>query len=118
LTLFKITYNKKNEPVEKAVRTWKLDTNEEGRAKQQIKAWAPGQYRLSYQVTDSKKHSIEGGYLFVIRGEGFDGHEFRFNDIELITDKREYAPGEKVKLVINTNRNDGVVVLFVRPSGV
>ncbi|HMF16806.1 MAG TPA: MG2 domain-containing protein, partial [Gemmataceae bacterium] len=29
LTLYQITYNKKNEPVEKAVQTWKLDTNVE-----------------------------------------------------------------------------------------
>lgn len=116
LTLYQITYNKKNEPVEKAVQTWKLDTNVEGEARQQIKAAEAGQYRLSYKVTDSKKHTIEGGYLFTVGGQGFDGHQFRFNDIELITDKREYAPGDKVRLQVNTNRNDGVVVLFVRPT--
>jgi uncharacterized protein YfaS (alpha-2-macroglobulin family) len=116
LTLFQISYDDKNQPVEKAVQTWNLDTNVEGKAHQQIKASKAGQYRLSYQLTDAKKHTIEGGYLFLIRGEGFDGHEFRFNDIELITDKREYAPGDKIKLLINTNRNDGVVVLFVRPT--
>src|SRR5262249_224353 len=48
--------------------------------------------------------------------EGFDGKEFRFNDLELITDRREYAPGDKVKLLVNTNRTDGVVLLFVRPT--
>jgi len=40
------------------VQTWKLDTNVEGRAEQQIKASEAGQYRLSYKVTDSKKHTI------------------------------------------------------------
>ena len=52
----------------------------------------------------------------MVRGEGFDGASFRFNDLELIPDKREYAPGEKVKLLINTNRTDGTVLLFVRPT--
>ena len=52
----------------------------------------------------------------MVRGDGFDGQDFRFNDIELVTDKREYAPGDKVKLLINTNRNDGTVLLFVRPT--
>src|SRR5262249_4729158 len=80
LTLYQITYNKKNEPVEKAVQTWKLDTNVEGQAKQQLKAGEAGQFRLSYKVTDSKKHTIEGGYLFTVGGQGFDGHQFRFND--------------------------------------
>jgi uncharacterized protein YfaS (alpha-2-macroglobulin family) len=115
LTLFKITYDK-GEPVEKAVQTWKLDTDVEGKASQQLKAAEPGQYRLSYKVTDSKKHTIEGAYLFVVRGEGFDGSGFRFNDVELVTDKREYAPGEKVKLLVNTNQENGTVLLFVRPT--
>jgi uncharacterized protein YfaS (alpha-2-macroglobulin family) len=115
LTLFKLSYEK-DEPVEKAAQTWDLDTNAEGRARQQLTAAEPGQYRLSYKVTDSKKHTVEGGYLFVVRGEGFDGHQFRFNDLELITDKREYAPGERVKLLVNTNRTDGTVLLFLRPT--
>lgn len=116
LTLYQITYNDKNEPVEKAVQTWKLDTSSEGAADQQLKAAEPGQYRLSYKLTDTNKHTIEGGYLFVVRGQAFDGKEFRFNDLELTTDKREYAPGDKVKLQINTNRQNGVVLLFVRPT--
>ena len=60
--------------------------------------------------------TIEGGYVFTIIGEGFDGSEFRFNDLELIPDKREYAPGDKVKLQINTNRVGSTVLLFVRPA--
>jgi uncharacterized protein YfaS (alpha-2-macroglobulin family) len=116
LTLFKITYNDKNEPLEKAVETWKLDTDAQGQAHQQLKAAAQGQYRLAYKVTDAKDHAIEGGYVFVVRGEGFDGKGHRFNDLELITDKREYAPGDKVKLLINTNNTNGVVLLFVRPT--
>ena len=52
----------------------------------------------------------------MVRGAGFDGKDFRFNDLELITDKREYEPGDKVKLLINTNQQDGTVLLFVRPT--
>jgi uncharacterized protein YfaS (alpha-2-macroglobulin family) len=116
LTLYKISYNAKNEPVETAVQTWKLDTDAQGQARQQITAAQPGQYRLAYKVTDAKSNAIEGAYLFVVRGQGFDGKDYRFNDLELITDKREYAPGDKVKLLINTNRQDGVVFLFLRPT--
>jgi uncharacterized protein YfaS (alpha-2-macroglobulin family) len=116
LSLFQVTYNAKGKPSEKAVQTWKLDTDAQGQAREQLTAAQPGQYRLSYRLTDSKKHTIEGGYLFTVTGEGFDGRDFRFNDIELITDKREYAPGNKVKLLVNTNRCDGVVLLFTRPA--
>lgn len=116
LTLFKISYDDKNEPVEKVVQKWQLNTNEEGRAAQQVAATEKGQYRLSYKLTDAKDHTIEGGYVFVVIGEGFDGREYRFNDIEIVTDKQDYAPGDKVKLMINTNRAGGAVLLFLRPS--
>ncbi len=116
LKLYSITYDDKHEPWEKTVETWKLNTDAQGQARQQIKAAKAGQYRVSYAVTDAKGHTIEGGYVFVVRGEGFDGKDFRFNDVELITDKREYSPGEKVKLMVNANKADSAVLLFVRPT--
>ena len=116
LTLYSISYDKDRKPIETEVQSWDLDPNQEGRASQQIAASRAGQYRLSYKVTDAKNHVIEGGYVFVIRGQGFDGRAFRFNDLELITDKREYAPGDTIKLLINTNRDNGTVALFVRPA--
>ena len=126
LELFKITYEQKPgpnrgapavpTPLETSVEKWDLDPNAEGRAEQQIKAAAAGQYRLSYRVTDAAKHTIEGGYLFTVVGQGFDGAAFRFNDIELVPDAREYRPGEKLKLQINTNRVGSTVLLFVRPA--
>ncbi|MBI3986990.1 MAG: alpha-2-macroglobulin, partial [Lentisphaerae bacterium] len=115
LTLFKIAYDKDNKPSEKAVQTWPLDAAENGPAAVQIKASEPGQYRLSYKVTDAQKHTIEGGYVFCVMGQGTDAANFRFNDIELVTDKGEYAPGETVRLMINTARSNSTVVLFLRP---
>src|SRR5262249_32162637 len=94
LKLLAISY-KNGKPIEKEVQSWDLDTNVEGYANQQMKAAKAGQYRLSYKLTDKKKHTIEGGYVFTVRGKNFTGKDYRFNDIELVTDKREYAPGEK-----------------------
>jgi len=116
LRLFKISYDQQSQPIESEVQSWPLDTNDQGQAHQQIAASEKGQYRLSYKLTDGKGHTEEGGYIFVVRGDGFDGREFRFNDIELVTEKREYAPGEKVRLMINTNRANGAVLLFLRPT--
>lgn len=116
LKLYRVTYDENSQPVETEVQAWDLDTNDRGEADIQIKASEAGQYRLSYKVTDSQDHTIEGGYVFVVVGEGFDGSKFRFNDIELITDKREYEPGDTVKVMINTNRVGSTVLLFVRPA--
>jgi alpha-2-macroglobulin len=113
-TLYRVTYEAGGKPVETSAQTWDIATDERGRASLELKASEAGQYRLSYKLTDGKNQTIEGGLLFTVRGAGFDGSQFRFNDLELITDKREYAPGEKVRLLVNTNRLDGTVFLFVR----
>ncbi len=119
LRLLKISYAAKDgtvTPVEQEVQRWDLHTNDRGTAYLQIKAAQAGQYRLSYTVTDTKGHAIEGGYVFTVRGEGFKTDSFRFNDLELVPDKREYRPGETVNLAINTNKAGGTVLLFLRPS--
>lgn len=119
LRLLKIGYVKRNDgwaPAEKEVQRWELDPNDRGRAYTQLTAAQPGQYRLSYKVTDAQEHTIEGGYLFTVRGTGFNGIGVKFSDIELVPDQREYRPGDKVRMMINTNRADSTVLLFLRPS--
>jgi hypothetical protein len=113
--LYRVTYDN-GEPVETPVRQWDLDTDVEGKAALQLKASEAGQYRLAYRLSDGEGRTVEGGYLFVVRGRGFDGKGFRFNEIEIVPEKREYAPGETVRLMINTDRPGGTVVLFLRPA--
>ncbi len=130
LQLLKISY-KDGKPVETPVGAWDVNTNVEGVAQQQMTASEAGQYRVSYKLSRSRLPSgtaapdparqagpteIEGGYVFTVIGEGFDGSQFRFNHLELIPDRREYAPGDKVKLQINTDRAGGTVLLFLRPA--
>ncbi len=132
VTLYQVSYgngNKKStnqerssddkadsQPVETKVRTWDVDPDGHGRSELQLQASASGQYRLMYQVTDEKDRKIEGGSFFTISGDNFNGSDFRFNELELIPNKREYAPGESVNLMINTDRLNSTVLLFVRPS--
>jgi uncharacterized protein YfaS (alpha-2-macroglobulin family) len=116
LTLYKVSYDTKRQPREAEVQSWDLPCGDLGTAEQQLKASRPGQYRLSYTVTDAKGHDIEGAYVFVVRGEGFDGGDYRFNHIELVPNKKEYRPGEGIELMVNTDRTDSTVLLFVRPT--
>ncbi|MCC9609219.1 alpha-2-macroglobulin [Blastopirellula sp. JC732] len=116
LVLYKITYDKDRQPVETKVQTWKQEVGPEGLTHLQMEATAAGQYRLSAKVTDSKGHEIEGAFIFTIIGAGFTGSDYRFNHLELIPDKKEYAPGDTVKLQINTDRPGTTVLLFLRPT--
>jgi uncharacterized protein YfaS (alpha-2-macroglobulin family) len=115
LTLLAISYKDGN-PVEKPVGTWDAATDAEGLASQQILAGRAGQYRLAAKVTDAKGHTIEGGYVVTVIGTGFESTDFRFNSLELIPDKADYQPGQPVKLMVNTDRPGGTVLLFVRPA--
>ena len=104
------------QPKETVINTWDLDTDAEGKAAFRLKASRSGQFRLSYKLTDAAGHEIEGGYVFTVIGRALETADFRFSDLELVPDKREYAPGDKVSLQINTNRENGTVLLFVRPA--
>ncbi|MFT7511710.1 MAG: hypothetical protein ACI9QL_000917 [Candidatus Omnitrophota bacterium] len=115
VTLYSVTYDE-GEPKETVVERWKLNTDDEGLAALQLTAGKPGQYRLSYQVTDAQNHTLEGAYLFVVRGQTFNADDARFNDIELVLDREQYAPGDEVKMMINTDQKDSTVLLFIRPS--
>ena len=116
LRLLQIKYDPQGTPIETPLESWDLALGADGRAQQSIKAASPGQYRLSAVVDDGSGHTIEGGYLLTITGAGFDGSNFRFNDLEIIPDRKEYRAGETVRLLINTNQVDATVLLFVRPE--
>lgn len=102
-------------PVEREVDSWNVRTDENGHAKQKLTIPQAGQYRIAVDITDTEGHTAEGGYVLFVRGNDDDGRSYRFNALELITDKREYQPGETAKLQINTNQQNSTVLLFVRP---
>ena len=116
LKLLKIAYDAERKPVETPVESWDLALDADGQARQAIKAAAPGQYRLSATIDDGQGHAIEGGYLLTITGPGFDSAGFRYNDLEIIPERKEYRPGETLRLLINTNQVNSTVLLFVRPT--
>jgi uncharacterized protein YfaS (alpha-2-macroglobulin family) len=115
LKLLRIRYAPDGTPSESVVREWPLASDADGRAQQAFSASEPGQYRLAWTLRDEKGREGEGAVIVIIRGEGSDERAFRYNGLELIPDKAEYAPGESVQLLINTEQTDSVVMLFIRP---
>ncbi len=101
---------------EEEVQSWMLPSDKDGRAELKIKASEPGRYRLVYTSMAMEEARAEAGVLFSIRGNGFDDREFKYSSLELIPDKTEYAPGDSVQLLINTDQLDSTVVLFLRPE--
>lgn len=116
LQLLRINYEADGTPVERVVQTWPLQTDEQGRASQQANAQQAGQYRWRAVLVDDADHRVEGGYIFTVRGPGMAGDQFRFNALELTPDKREYQPGDTVRLNVAADHEDATVWLFVRPE--
>ncbi len=117
VTLYKVSYDEEGVPSEKKVADWKAAPDEAGSASQRIAASEAGHYRVAYKLTDTKGNTREGATMAVVRGGGDDGSGFRFNDLEVVLDKAEYKPGERVKVLINTDQEDSTVAFFVRPAG-
>lgn len=117
LRLIRVTYDDAGKPTEEEVQAWDLATDPEGNARQQFKTAEPGQYRLSYELTDARKNTREGGCVFTVTGEGFNGDGYKFNELELAADQVQYKPGQKAELLVQTNRKNARVMLFLRPAG-
>ncbi len=116
--VFKISYQN-TEIRETEVHEAAVKFDEEGKASLSLNAATPGQYRISCKLANQ-----EGGYVFNVYENNDNknneaGDAWKFNALELIPDKAEYAPGENVAMRINTNRPGATVLLFVKPeSGV
>ena len=113
--IYKISYDKAGKPIEQPMDKAMLRADEQGKASYKFKPLAAGQYRVSLTLADEKGHKEEGGYLFNVYGKDFDGKSLKFNDLELIMDKKEFAPGDRAKLLINANQNNATVLLFTKP---
>jgi uncharacterized protein YfaS (alpha-2-macroglobulin family) len=76
-----------------------------------------GQYRVAVEFIDKKGRKQEGATVFSVRGAKGDVEgNFRYNDLELIPDKKEYRPGDTVNLLVNVNQPNSRVWLYIRPS--
>jgi len=70
-----------------------------------------GQLKIRFVAPDEWGGQVEGYGLVWVVGRDFDGRLHRFNDLEMVTDKRTYQPGEVAHVMLNTKRK-GSYVLF------
>ena len=111
--LYQIT-SKDGKVSETEIKRWKTETKGERNGELKFQAGKAGQYRLAALMTDAKDRKIEGAILFTVRGDGQAEGNFQYSDLELIPDKRTYAKGDTVKLLINTKRPNSTVLLSLR----
>ncbi|MDR2642717.1 MAG: alpha-2-macroglobulin [Planctomycetaceae bacterium] len=125
--LYKLSYKKSKQNgtesfnvVETKVYSEKVTFNNEGFAELKLNAVEAGQYKISCTLNGQ-----EGGYVFNvyqklnekqnIENRNHNTNEsWKFNALELIPDKAEFAPRDNVNLRINTDKENSFVYLLIR----
>lgn len=90
---------------------WKASTDERGLLELRLRPEKSGQFEIAFEAPDTWGGVVKGYGVVWVCGEDFDGRLYRFNDLELLTDKRTYRPGDVAHVMINTRRT-GSWVLF------
>ena len=116
LKLYEISYDKDGKATEKEIDSSTAEISKDSDNKWKLSASKAGQYRVSCKITSENNKVIEGAVVFSVYGKDTNAEDFKFNKIELLTDKKSYSPGETVKLKVNTDRKNSTVLLFVRPQ--
>ncbi|MFD0892407.1 hypothetical protein KBB96_13340 [Luteolibacter ambystomatis] len=99
---------------EKEISLWQVKTDAEGEIHQRFQAPAAGQYRLAAKLSHNGGEATEGGLILNVHGTDKPGDDWQFGDLELVTDKVSYAPGDTVKLRVNSDQPNAHVWLFLR----
>lgn len=77
-----------------------------------LKAPDDGYYRVSFNTADKYDQRITGYAWFWVCSKSFRGTFYKYQGIEIITDKEEYSPGETAHLLINCEVSSDATVLL------
>jgi len=89
---------------------WTAETNERGTHTLRMRHEKSDQLVITFTAPDQWGGTVTGRGVVWVVGRDFSGRLYRFNDLELITDRRSYRPGETCHLMINTRRPDSYVL--------
>ncbi|MHC5035634.1 MAG: alpha-2-macroglobulin family protein, partial [Planctomycetota bacterium] len=95
---------------EEELERWSAATDERGMATFRLRHEKSDQLKVKFAAPDAWGGMVEGYGVVWVCGRDFNGRLYRFNDLELVTDKRTYQPGETCHLMVNTKRPDSYVL--------
>ncbi|MFW6189833.1 MAG: MG2 domain-containing protein [Planctomycetota bacterium] len=100
-----------NERIEvKELDRWKASTDERGVLKFRMRHERSDRLRITFAAPDRWGGTVKGHGMVWVVGRDFEGRLYRFNDLELITDRRTYRPGQTSHVMVNTRRPDSHVI--------
>jgi len=112
LTISEVKYrgHRNDEIVETVDQTFDVETGADGLAELPVRIGRSGQFRVSFRTEDPWGGEVQGNSVVWVAGDTFDGKLYRFNELEVLTDKREYKVGEIAHIMVNTAEPDSYVL--------
>ena len=95
---------------QKELKRWKAETGKDGRIEFEFRHNESDRLQVTFEAVDSWGEVVKGYELVWVIGPDFDGEVHKFNDLEIITDKRTYQPGETAHVMINTSHPDSYIL--------
>lgn len=95
---------------EEQLKSWPAETDTDGRFSFRYPIPKPGQYRVVFRTKDNWNEEVLGNAVFWAWGPTFDGRVYRFNDLEIIADKRTYKTGDVAHLLVNVAQNNSRIL--------
>ena len=118
LTIYQLKPGANGRVDEQAIQSWPVTTDAQGEIHQPFAAPATGQYRLAASLTFKGGDPAEGATIVNVHGPGRDDPAaWKFGPLELVADKAAYAPGETLKLRVNSDHENARVWLFLHIAG-
>ncbi len=117
LVIYKLTVGGDGRVVETEVQSFPVATDAQGEIHQRFAAPATGQYRLAANLTLNGA-AVAGATILNVQGPGrSEPADWKFGPLELVADKPAHAPGETLKLRVNSDHANANVWLFLHIAG-
>ena len=91
----------------------KASTDEHGVGFYRWQSDEAGRFAISYQAKDDRGEIVRGDIPIWVYKPGFRAANFQMKNLEIITDKRVYEPGEEALVMVNSNFENASVLYFV-----
>lgn len=102
-----------DEMVKTVIRKMKIKTNEDGEYVFRDTIQTEGFIQVEATGYDKKQNVVKGTATFWSVSENFQGSYYRYRGIEMVTDKKVYKPGDKMKVLVNTEHKGSHFLLTV-----
>ena len=89
------------------------ETDAEGDCLVTFNASKSGYFRLFTKATDDKGREVSSETTFWIADKNFMGGFYKYQGIEIVTDKKNYMPGDVAKILINSEHKDASILLTI-----